>query len=176
MKRLVAALTGLTMLAFCVGCGSDNSSSSGTESGAAKDGKEITIGYSQLGAESEWRTAQTESIKQAAKDAGINLQFSDAQQKQENQIKAIRSFIAQGVDLIAFTPIVETGWDTVLQEAKDAGIPVVIVDRDAKVSDDLYVAKIGTDSKAEGKKAFEWIDQYMKAQNKHLVMEVVFII
>nr|HRM58608.1 substrate-binding domain-containing protein [Megamonas funiformis] len=166
MKRLVAALTGLTMLAFCVGCGSDNSSSSGTESGAAKDGKEITIGYSQLGAESEWRTAQTESIKQAAKDAGINLQFSDAQQKQENQIKAIRSFIAQGVDLIAFTPIVETGWDTVLQEAKDAGIPVVIVDRDAKVSEDLYVAKIGTDSKAEGKKAFEWIDQYMKAQNK----------
>ena len=132
----------------------------------AKDGKEITIGYSQLGAESEWRTAQTESIKQAAKDAGINLQFSDAQQKQENQIKAIRSFIAQGVDLIAFTPIVETGWDTVLQEAKDAGIPVVIVDRDAKVSEDLYVAKIGTDSKAEGKKAFEWIDQYMKAQNK----------
>ena len=70
MKRLVAALTGLTMLAFCVGCGSDNSSSSGTESGAAKDGKEITIGYSQLGAESEWRTAQTESIKQAAKDIG----------------------------------------------------------------------------------------------------------
>ena len=108
MKKLVAALTGLTMLAFCVGCGSDNSSSSGAESGA-KDGKEITIGYSQLGAESEWRTAQTESIKQAAKDAGINLQFSDAQQKQENQIKAIRSFIAQGVDLIAFTPIVETG-------------------------------------------------------------------
>ena len=70
MKKLIAALTGLTMLAFCVGCGSDNSSSSGTESGATKDGKEITIGYSQLGAESEWRTAQTESIKQAAKDAG----------------------------------------------------------------------------------------------------------
>ena len=123
------------------------------------------MGFSQIGAESEWRTANTESIKQAAKDAGVNLQFSDAQQKQENQIKAIRSFIAQGVDIIAFVPIVETGWDTVLKEAKDAKIPVIVVDRDVKVSDDsLYVAKIGTDSVAEGKKVFEWIDQYMRPQ------------
>lgn len=165
MKKLLALLTGLMMLVLCAGCGGGDESASSKDAGN-KDGKEITIGYSQLGAESEWRTAQTESIKQAAKDAGINLQFSDAQQKQENQIKAIRSFIAQGVDLIAFTPIVETGWDTVLKEAKDAGIPVVIVDRDAKVSDDLYVAKIGTDSVAEGRKAFEWVDQYMKDQNK----------
>ncbi|WP_269141164.1 substrate-binding domain-containing protein [Pectinatus brassicae] len=88
------------------------------------------MGFSQIGAESEWRTAHTKDIKQAAQDAGIKLIFSDAQQKQENQIKAIRSFIAQGVDIIAFTPIVETGWDTVLKEAKDAKIPVIIVDRD----------------------------------------------
>ncbi len=169
MKKLVALLAGLMMLIFTVGCGSDSSSSSSGDaaSSGAKDGKQITMGFSQLGAESEWRTAHTESIKQAAKDAGVNLQFSDGQQKQENQIKAIRSFIAQGVDIIAFTPIVETGWDTVLKEAKDAGIPVIIVDRDVKLSDDsLYVAKIGTDSVTEGKKAFEWIDEYMKKENK----------
>ncbi|WP_294152301.1 substrate-binding domain-containing protein, partial [uncultured Selenomonas sp.] len=95
------------------------------------------------------------------------LQFSDAQQKQENQIKAIRSFIAQGVDIIAFVPIVETGWDTVLKEAKDANIPVIVVDRDVKVADDsLYVAKIGTDSVTEGKNVFKWIDEYMGKENK----------
>ena len=168
MKKVLALLTGLMMLVFTAGCGGgDSSSSSSADSSGAKDGKQITMGFSQLGAESEWRTAHTESIKQAAKDAGVNLQFSDGQQKQENQIKAIRSFIAQGVDIIAFTPIVETGWDTVLKEAKDAGIPVIIVDRDVKLNDDsLYVAKIGTDSKTEGQKAFNWIDEYMKKNNK----------
>lgn len=167
MKKLLALLTGLIMLVFTAGCGGDSSSGSDAADSGSKDGKQITMGFSQLGAESEWRTAHTESIKQAAKDAGVNLQFSDGQQKQENQIKAIRSFIAQGVDIIAFTPIVETGWDTVLKEAKDAGIPVIIVDRDVKLSDDsLYVAKIGTDSKTEGQKAFNWIDEYMKKNNK----------
>lgn len=167
MKKVLALLTGLMMLVFTAGCGGGDSSSSSSADSSGADGKQITMGFSQLGAESEWRTAHTESIKQAAKDAGVNLQFSDGQQKQENQIKAIRSFIAQGVDIIAFTPIVETGWDTVLKEAKDAGIPVIIVDRDVKLSDDsLYVAKIGTDSKTEGQKAFNWIDEYMKKNNK----------
>ena len=82
--------------------------------------KKIVLGFSQVGAESEWRTANTESIKSAAKEAGIELKFSDAQQKQENQIKAIRSFIAQKVDVIAFSPVVESGWETVLREAKAA--------------------------------------------------------
>jgi ABC-type sugar transport system substrate-binding protein len=80
----------------------------------------IVLGFAQVGAESAWRTANTESIKSAAKDAGIELKFSDAQQKQENQIKAIRSFIAQKVDVIGLSPVVESGWDTVLQEAKAA--------------------------------------------------------
>ena len=93
-------------------------------------------------------------------DNGYNLIFSDGQQKQENQIKAIRSFIAQGVDIIAFVPIVETGWDTVLKEAKDAKIPVIVVDRDVKLADDsLYVAKIGTDSVKEGQNVFKWLDE-----------------
>ena len=84
---------------------------------AGESGK-IVLGFSQIGAESEWRTANTNSVTQAAADAGITLKFSDAQQKQENQIKAIRSFIAQRVDVIAFSPVVETGWETVLQEAQ----------------------------------------------------------
>jgi cellobiose-specific phosphotransferase system component IIB len=90
----------------------------------------IVLGFAQVGAESEWRTANTESIKSSAKDAGIELKFSDAQQKQENQIKAIRSFIAQGVDAIFLAPVVASGWDAVLKEAKEAKIPVVLLDRD----------------------------------------------
>ena len=86
----------------------------------------LTLGFAQVGAESEWRTANTVSIKEAAKAAGITLKFSDAQQKQENQIKAIRSYIAQKVDVIAFAPVVTTGWDTVLMEAKKAKIPVIL--------------------------------------------------
>ena len=88
--------------------------------GAAWAQKPLVLGFSQVGAESEWRTANTESIKSAAKEAGIELKFSDAQQKQENQIKAIRSFIAQKVDVIAFSPVVESGWEPVLREAKAA--------------------------------------------------------
>ena len=90
--------------------------------------KKITLGFSQIGAESEWRTANTESVKSAAKDSGIELKFSDAQQKQENQIKAIRSFIAQKVDVIAFSPVVESGFETVLREAKAAKIPVILTE------------------------------------------------
>src|ERR1700749_3239344 len=92
--------------------------------------KKITLGFAQVGAESAWRTANTDSIKSAAKDAGIDLKFSDAQQKQENQIKAIRSFIAQKVDVIGLSPVVESGWDTVLQEAKAAHSPVSITPPD----------------------------------------------
>lgn len=92
---------------------------------SAVQAKQITIGFSQIGAESEWRTANTNDVKAAAKAHNINLKFSDAQQKQENQIKAIRTFIAQKVDLIGFVPIVATGWDNILREAKRAKIPVM---------------------------------------------------
>ncbi len=98
--------------------------------------KKLVLGFAQVGAESEWRTANTESIKSSAKDAGIELKFSDAQQKQENQIKAIRSYIAQKVDVIAFSPVVESGWEPVLREAKAAKIPVVLTDRRVKTKDD----------------------------------------
>jgi ABC-type sugar transport system substrate-binding protein len=125
--------------------------------------KKIVLGFSQIGAESEWRTANTESIKSAAKEHGIELKFSDAQQKQENQIKAIRSFIAQRVDVIAFSPVVESGWETVLREAKAARIPVILTDRAVNVKDDsLWVSFMGSDFLEEGRKAGRWLTEKMK--------------
>ncbi len=125
--------------------------------------KKIVLGFSQVGAESEWRTANTESIKASAKEAGIELKFSDAQQKQENQIKAIRAFIAQKVDVIAFSPVVESGWDTVLLEAKAAKIPVVLTDRSVNSKDtSLYVSFMGSDFTEEGRKAGRWLVDKMK--------------
>jgi len=125
--------------------------------------KKIVLGFSQVGAESEWRTANTESIKASAKEAGIDLKFSDGQQKQENQIKAIRSFIAQKVDVIAFSPVVESGWDTVLREAKAAKIPVVLTDRSVNSKDDtLFVTFMGSDFVEEGRKAGRWLVEKMK--------------
>ena len=100
-------------------------------------------------------------MQSAAKEAGINLRFSDAQQKQENQIKALRSFIAQRVDVIAFSPVVETGWETVLREAKAAQIPVILTDRAVQVSDEsLYLSLIGSDFVEEGRKAGRWLTEY----------------
>ena len=123
----------------------------------------IVLGFSQVGAESEWRTANTESIKSSAKDAGIELKFSDAQQKQENQIKAIRAFIAQKVDVIAFSPVVASGWGTVLREAKAAKIPVILSDRAVDEKDDsLWVSFMGSDFVEEGRRAGRWLVENTK--------------
>jgi simple sugar transport system substrate-binding protein len=128
------------------------------------EGKKITLGFAQVGAESAWRTANTVSVKEAAKDAGINLKFSDAQQKQENQIRAIRSYIAQKVDVIAFSPVVESGWEPVLTEAKKAGIPVILTDRNIDVKDkSLYVTMIGSDFLEEGRRAGRWLEEEYKS-------------
>ena len=128
--------------------------------------QKIVLGFSQIGAESEWRTANSESIKSSAKDAGIELKFSDAQQKQENQIKAIRSFIAQKVDVIAFSPVVESGWGTVLREAKAAKIPVILSDRAVDEKDDtLWVSFMGSDFVEEGRKAGRWLLENTKSKS-----------
>ena len=120
--------------------------------------KPLVVGFSQIGAESDWRKANTESIKAEAEKRGVTLQFSDAQQKQENQIKAIRSFITQGVDVIAFSPVKETGWEPVLKEAKKAGIPVILSDRTIDVTDDsLYTTFLGADVVEEGRRAGRWL-------------------
>src|ERR1700752_1681744 len=121
--------------------------------GLAAD-KKLVVGFAQVGAESGWGTANTESIKTEAAKRGIDLRFSDAQQKEENQIKAIRSFIAEGVDVIAFSPVVETGFEPVLQEAKKAGIPVVLSDGAVQFSEpSLFVSFLGSDFIEEGKRA-----------------------
>jgi len=166
----------LTSLLF-VGCSSEPAGNSPatnepanntatTEPGPGKAEKPLTIGFSQVGAESGWRTANTKSIQEAAAERGHTLKFSDAQGKQENQIKAIRSFIAQGVDVIAFSPIVETGWEQVLKEAKDAGIPVIVSDRRPDVPEDLYVTFIGSDFIKEGEMAAEWMLKNVKGPVK----------
>ncbi|MCL2784477.1 MAG: ABC transporter substrate-binding protein [Propionibacteriaceae bacterium] len=121
----------------------------------------IKVGFSQIGSESGWRTANTDSVKASlSKDNGFELTFADAMGKQENQIKALRDFITAGVDVISFTPIVETGWDQVLQEIKDAGIPVVLVDRlvDTTV-EDPYVTWVGADFRLEGQLAGQWVKE-----------------
>jgi len=151
LKKITIAFSSVLLLAACGAGGS------GGSGGSDKDGT-ITMGFAQVGAESGWRTANTKSVQEAAKAAGIELKFSDAQQKQENQIKAIRSYVQQKVDVIAFSPVVETGWDTVLLEAKRANIPVILTDR-AIDSDDtsLYRTFLGSDFVEEGQKAAQWL-------------------
>ncbi len=168
--RHAAALGIIAALSIgMVGCsnsGDTSATNSTTTSsgGATNSGKKIVMGFSQIGSESGWRTANTESIKSAAEQAGIDLKFDDAQQKQENQIKAIRNFITQGVDVIAFSPVVETGWKPVLEEAKKANIPVIVSDRRPDVPDDLYVTFIGSDFVEEGKRVGEWLAKDMNGK------------
>ncbi|GAA2215748.1 ABC transporter substrate-binding protein [Nonomuraea monospora] len=132
------------------------------------------MGFSQVGAESGWRTANTKSVQDSAKNAGITLKFSDAQQKQENQIKAIRSYIQQKVDVIAFSPVVESGWDTVLKEAQNAKIPVILTDRAVDSKDtSLYKTFLGSDFVVEGKKAGEWlVQEYKDSTDKVNIVEL----
>lgn len=126
--------------------------------GAAAAEDKLTIGFSQIGSESGWRAAETSVSKIEAEKRGIDLKIADAQQKQENQIKAIRNFIAQGVDAIFVAPVVATGWDDVLAEAKDAEIPVVLLDRTIDTKDDsLYLTAVTSDTVHEGAVAGEWL-------------------
>ena len=127
----------------------------------------IVVGFSQLGSESVWRATHTQSIQKAlSKENGFFLQYSNARQKQENQIKALRGFISQRVDYIVFSPLMEDGWETVLTEAKDAGIPVILVDRKIAGAEDLYTTFIGSDMVAEGRKAGEWLKDYEQEHNE----------
>jgi ABC-type sugar transport system substrate-binding protein len=165
MKKVGLIIAVIMVVLLLVGCTTATqepaSSAADTSEEAAapemeegqKTFEDLTVGYAQIGAESEWRTANTASIKEEAEKLGVDLKFSDAQQKQENQIAAIRSYIAEGVDVIGFSPVVETGWETVLQEANDAGIPVIMVDRRADVPRELYATYLGSDFVEEGKKA-----------------------
>ena len=131
-------------------------------SSARADLNGVPVGFSQIGAESAWRSAETTSIQEEAQKRGVDLKFADAQQKQENQIKAVRSFISQKVKAIIIAPVVETGWEQVLRDAKRAKIPVILVDRGINVKDDsLYTTLIASDFVAEGRMAGEWLTKNM---------------
>ena len=129
--------------------------------------KTLKIGFAQTGAESAWRTANSESMKSEAAKRGIDLKFADGQGKQENQIRAIRSFVTQRVDAIVLAPLVETGWDPVLREAKRAGIPVIITDRTIQTADEsLYSCFIGSDFYAEGRMAADWLAKKVNGRGR----------
>src|SRR5262245_14673342 len=149
-STMIVALLALAMLASC----GQTPATNAPAAGGAKTYKDMTLCYPQLGAESDWRTANTASIKETATTLGIKqLVFSDAQQKQENQISAMRACIQQGVDVIALPPVVEDGWDAVLTEAKNAKIPVIVVDRSVSADKSLYAAHIGSNMALEGERA-----------------------
>jgi galactofuranose transport system substrate-binding protein len=141
------------------------------ESNPEKTYEDLIVGYSQLGAESEWRAANTISIKETAEHLGVELRFFDAQQKQENQIEAVRKLIIQKVDIIGISPIVETGWEEVFREARDAGIPIILVDRRADVPEDLYVSYLGSDFLEEGRNAARVMAELV--QGKANIVELV---
>ena len=163
MKKSIAVIMILAICVLAAGCGRSNKAEKEQEAvQTIAAAEKIVVGFSQLGAESDWRSANSKSMKETfTSENGYELIFEDGQQKQANQIMAIRTFIQQEVDYIVLAPVTETGWDTVLQEAKDAGIPVIIVDRMVDVSDDsLFTCWVGSDFELEGKKAAEWLHQY----------------
>lgn len=161
MKKVL--LIALCLAVLLCGCGTEAQPASG-----ASEAKLIVVGFSQVGAESEWRVANTESMKDSLSEAnGFELIYDDARQEQENQIRAIRTFIQQGVDYIVFSPKVETGWNSILQEAKGAGIPVIVTDREIEPGDqDLYAAYIGSDFYREGEKAVKWLEEFLEKQGR----------
>jgi len=159
MRRGIALAAALLLLLGLSGCaGKQDTAGNNAANGAGSPDSSIVVGFSQLGAESSWRIANTASMEEAAKEAGYGLMMENANQKQEKQIDAIRSFIAYRVDVIVFSPIVETGWDNVLTEARQAGIPVILMDRMIETQDDsLYAAYVGADFYAEGRRAGEYL-------------------
>ncbi len=162
MKLKIMAAAMCMVVLFC-GCAEEDQTLTETDKQ-----QPIVVGFSQVGAESEWRVANTESIKAAlSEENGYELIFDDARNEQENQIKAIRTFIQQDVDYIVFSPRVETGWNSILQEAKDAGIPVIVTDRYIETADEeLYSAYIGSDFRKEGEKAVEWLKNLLRKQGR----------
>ena len=162
-KKLFYNLLAVLMLASIVLSACGTAAPAATQAPAKKvyTYADMTLCYPQLGAESDWRTANTASFKATAEKLGVKLVFSDAQQKQENQISAMRACIQQGVNVIALPPVVEDGWDAVLQEAKDANIPVIVVDRSVSADASMYSAHIGSDMVVEGRKAGEEMNKLL---------------
>jgi ABC-type sugar transport system substrate-binding protein len=172
-RAIAAGVAALVLgLAACASDGdSGGDAASGDASGGSDSGDAIVVGFSQVGSESGWRAANTKSIKDTlTAENGFDLKFSDAQQKQENQIQAIRSYIAQGVDYIAFSPVVESGWDAVLEEAKAANIPVILTDRAVDTKDtSLYKTFIGSDFVKEGERIGKYVSDTLGTEPINVV-------
>ena len=166
MKRMIMLIMAVLLVFMTWGCGQKD-----TAEDPEDQSDLVVVGFSQVGAESDWRNANTKSMQEALSvENGYRLIFDDAQQKQEKQITAIRNFINQGVDYIVLAPVTETGWDTVLTEAKSAGIPVIIVDRMIETEDpDLFTCWIGSDFRKEGDKAVEWLEENMADEPLRIV-------
>jgi ABC-type sugar transport system substrate-binding protein len=164
MKKFVSGLVGVAAIGLALsGCAGGGASAGGDDL--------ITVGFAQTGSESGWRSANTESIKEAfSEENGFDLVFNAADNKPEAQIAAVRSFINQGVDAIVIAPIVTDGWDDVLQEAKDAGIPVILEDRTVSASDDLYASWVGLDFEKEGELAGQWVAENFGSEPTNLVV------
>ncbi len=160
LANAISIILIICLLCLLAGCGARPEGMEG--SGDIKDDDLIVVGFSQVGSESYWRNVNSESMKSVfSKDNGYRLIFEDAQQKQTNQITAIRSFIQREVDYIVLAPVVETGWDTVLSEAKEANIPVIIVDRRVDVDDEsLFTCWVGSDFELEGKMVCMWMSKF----------------
>jgi len=164
MKKLIAVCFCLTIL-FSIGCSKEEQPE--PVLGNMED-KMIVVGFSQVGAESEWRVTNTENVKSTlSEENGYVLFFDDARQEQENQIRAIRMFIQQDVDYIVFSPKVETGWNSILMEAKEANIPVIVIDRYIEQQDEeLYTAYIGSDFYKEGEIAVKWLTDFLRKRGR----------
>lgn len=160
-KYTVKILLFIVCILVFASCGKDDS-----DNKSVTVNKPINVGFSQLGAESDWRVANTDSIKSSlSRENGFNLLFDDAQQKQDKQIMAIRNFTQQEVDCIVLAPVTETGWDTVLKEAKEAGVPVIVVDRKVDVeNDNLFTAWVGSDFRREAEVACKWLESFIEAK------------
>lgn len=160
MNKRINLLFLSLLLLFLAGCGSNEKANESNDL--------ITVGFSQLGSESDWRAANTKSIIDAfSEENGYALLYENAKQKQDNQLRAIRNFVLQNVDFILLAPDAETGWDNALLEAKNANIPVIIVDREVAVEDDsLYLCAIGSDFLKEGRTAVNWLESHLKSVDR----------
>lgn len=172
-KAAVLTATVCVVIPLISGCSQNPSpgSKEGQQSSSVQSGKKLVIGFSQIGSESDWRRAHTNSVQEEAAKQGVELKFADAQQKQENQLKAIKSFVAQHVDAIILSPVTESGWEPILKEAKAAHIPVILSDRGIRVSDpELYATLVAGDFVKEGQKAADWLAK--KTDGKCNIVEI----
>lgn len=175
-KGIFTGIIGILLLVIIIlslNLFSSNKESTDEDGQAGGNTEKLILGFSQIGSESAWRTRNTRSIIEAAAENNIKILYDDAQQKQSNQLKAIRSFIVYQVDVIAFVPIVKDGWDNVLQEAKEAGIPVIVVDRQINADSSLYAGFLGENGYLEGKKAGDFmVNKFKNSQKTVNILEI----